>query len=146
MSGASRRAAEGRTFVSITAAESLVMRAVWAAVDAGAEGGMIEGLRAELGPGQGWGEATLRTLIHRLVKKGALTSARRGANVVYRPRLRREDWVTAESQGLLDRLFGGQLAPLVAHFAKERVLDDADLDRLRRLVAELDRDAADEEG
>ena len=63
--------------------------------------------------------------------------------MVYAPLMRRQDWVTGESQGLLDRLFGGQLAPLVAHFAAEKALAPEDLARLKRLVAELDAEEED---
>ena len=127
----------------ITEAESQVMATAWDAAEAGAEGAGVEQILAGPGAAQGWGEATVRTLIHRLVRKGALRSERRGATVIYVPLINRTDWVTSESQGLLDRLFGGQLAPLVAHFARERALAPEDLARLRRLVAELDADDED---
>ena len=84
------------------------------------------------------GESTVRTLIHRLIRKGALRSERRRGRVVYAPLVSRADWVTTESQGLLDRLFGGQLAPLVDHFTRERAVSAEDLARLKRLVAGLD--------
>lgn len=119
------------------------MSAVWAAVEAGAEGAGAEEIVAGPGAANAWSESTVRTLIHRLIRKGALKSRRRGAMVVYAPLLSRQDWVTSESQGLLDRLFGGQLAPLVAHFAREKAVSPEDLARLRRLVADLDADEED---
>jgi BlaI family transcriptional regulator, penicillinase repressor len=127
----------------ISAAESQVMAAVWAGAEAGRGGAGVEEILAEAGAANGWGEATVRTLIRRLIGKGALRSERRRGMVVYAPLIRREDWVTGESQGLLDRLFGGQLAPLVAHFARERAMDPRDLARLKRLVAELDAEEED---
>ena len=48
--------------------------------------------------------------------------------------------MTGESQGLLDRLFGGQLAPLVQHYADHRALSGDELARLKALIAELERD------
>jgi len=127
----------------ISEAESQVMTAVWSAVEAGGEGAGVEEILAGPGAANAWGESTVRTLIHRLVRKGALMSQRRGAMVVYAPLLSRQDWVTSESQGLLDRLFGGQLAPLVAHFAREKAVSPEDMARLRRLVADLDADEED---
>ena len=127
----------------ISAAESRVMAAVWAV---GEDGAGVEQILAAVGPANGWGESTVRTLIHRLIRKGALRSERRRGVVIYAPLVSREAWVTAESQGLLDRLFGGQLAPLVDHFTRERAVAPEDLARLKRLVAELDRDAAEEDG
>ena len=140
-----------RTPIRISEAESQVMAAVWAQADAGSanggkDGAGVEEIAAAAGAANGWGESTVRTLIHRLIRKGALISERRRGRVVYAPLVSRAEWVTAESQGLLDRLFGGQLAPLVDHFTRERVVSDEDLARLKRLVAELDRDAAEEDG
>jgi BlaI family penicillinase repressor len=130
----------------ISEAESQVMAAVWAAEGPDGPAARAEEILAAVGPVHGWTESTVRTLIHRLIRKGALRSERRRGAVVYAALVRRQDWVTAESQGLLDRLFGGQLAPLVDHFTKARAVAPEDLARLKRLVAELDRDAADEDG
>ena len=45
-----------------------------------------------------------------------------------------------QSEGVLDRLFGGRVAPLVAHFSERGKLSQEDIDALRRLIAELDDD------
>jgi predicted transcriptional regulator len=130
----------------ISEAESQVMAAVWAAEGPEGPGAAgAEAILAAVGPANAWTESTVRTLIHRLIRKGALRSERRRGTVIYAALVQREAWVTAESQGLLDRLFGGQLAPLVDHFTKARAVAPEDLARLKRLVAELDRDAADED-
>ena len=54
--------------------------------------------------------------------------------------LKREDWVLGESQGLLERLFDGRVAPLVAHFSAQRKLSPEDVAELRRLLEEIDDD------
>ncbi|HEY5614136.1 MAG TPA: BlaI/MecI/CopY family transcriptional regulator, partial [Lysobacter sp.] len=54
------------------------------------------------------------------------------------PVLQREDWVHGESQGLLERLFGGRVAPLVAHFSQHDKLSQADIAALRKLLEEID--------
>lgn len=94
----------------------------------------------KVGEPQQWGEATVKTLINRLLKKKALASERSEGRTRYRPLVSREAYVTAESQGLLDRLFSGQVAPLVAHFAEHRSLSPEDVARLKRLIAELEDD------
>jgi predicted transcriptional regulator len=119
----------------ISAAESQIMQALWANGPMGAE----EIVR-EVGAAQSWGEATVKTLINRLLKKKAIASEREGGRAKYRPLLTREDYVTGESQGLLDRLFGGEVAPLVAHYAKHRPLSPEELERLKSLIAALERD------
>src|SRR5688572_26649561 len=112
--------------IRISTAEGHVMEALWAKGPMGAD----EIVR-EVGEAQGWGEATVKTLIHRRLKKKALKSEREGGRVRYVTLVSREEHVTAESQGLLDRLFGGELAPLVAHYAKYRRLSPAEMARLK---------------
>ena len=117
----------------ISAAESQVMEALWADGPMGAEE-----LVAALSRTQDWGGATVKTLINRLLKKKALASERVEGRTRYRPLVTREEYVTGESQGLLDRLFDGQLAPLVAHYAKHRALSPEELTRIKRLIADLE--------
>ena len=119
----------------ISAAESQIMQALWSRGPLTAED-----LVTTVGPDQGWGEATVKTLINRLLKKQALASERANGRALYRPLITRESYVTGESQGLLDRLFGGQIAPLVAHYARHRALTPQDITRLKNLIAELEPD------
>jgi predicted transcriptional regulator len=117
----------------ISAAESQVMEAVWRAGQLTADE-----IVAQVGQPQGWGEATVKTLINRLLKKKALVSERSEGRTRYRALVSRTDYVQGESQGLLDRLFEGQLSPLVAHYAKHKALSADDIARLKRLIEELD--------
>ena len=119
----------------ISGAERHIMEALWAQGPQTAE----EIVQA-VGPAQDWGEATVKTLINRLLKKKALTSKRTGGRALYSALVTREAYVTGESQGLLDRLFGGQIAPLVAHYAKHRALSPEEITRLKALIAELEVD------
>jgi len=119
----------------ISTAESQIMEALWAKGPLGAED-----IVREVGEAQSWGEATVKTLINRLLKKKAIASERVGGRANYRPLVSREEYVTGESQGLLDRLFGGEVAPLVAHYAKHRPLQPEELERLKALIATLERD------
>jgi predicted transcriptional regulator len=119
--------------MNITPAESCIMEALWQKRPLTAE----EIVAAVAGP-QGWGEATVKTLIHRLLKRKAVKSERIDGRVRYSPVLERADYVQAESQGLLDRLFDGALTPLVAHFAEHRALKPEEIKRLRKLLEDLD--------
>ena len=119
----------------ISAGESQVMEALWSSGPLSAD----EIVR-QVAPAQGWGDATVKTLINRLLKKQALASERSQGRTLYRPRLSREAYLTQESQGLLDRLFGGRVAPLVAHFARQQQLSPEELVQLKRLIRELDEE------
>lgn len=116
----------------ISPAESRVMQALW---EHGPQ--TPDEIVARLTAEQDWGEATVKTLVHRLLKKGAVRSERTGGQVRYSPLIGRDDYVQAESQDLLDRLFGGQLAPMVAHFARHRTLTHEEAKRLKALIEEM---------
>jgi len=117
----------------ISGAESLVMEALWRQSPRSAEE-----IAADVAPAQGWTDATVKTLINRLLKKKALEAERDGRRYLYRPKIAREAWAAGETTGLVDRLFDGRLAPLVSHFSKERKLSPEDVAELKRLIAELD--------
>ena len=119
----------------ITAAESQIMDALWR------RGALTaDELVDDPGKPQGWGAATVKTLINRLLKKGALKSERIDGRVRYVAQVERADYVQSESQGLLDRLFEGSLTPLVAHFAERRKLKPDEIKRLKKLLEEMGDD------
>lgn len=117
----------------ISTAESQVMKALWAKSPLTAEE-----IIAALPDDQDWADATVKTLLNRLLKKDAVAAERAGRRFLYRPLVAQGDYVHAESQGLLDRLFDGKLAPLVAHFSQREKLSDEDVAELRRLLESLD--------
>jgi predicted transcriptional regulator len=119
--------------MQISEAESVVMDVLWARSPRSAEE-----VVAELAGRQEWQEATIKTLLNRLLNKGAIAAAKDGRKYLYSPRIKREDWVLEESRGLLERLFDGRVAPLVAHFSEHRKLSRKDIAELRKLLEELD--------
>jgi predicted transcriptional regulator len=119
----------------VSGAESLVMEALWRHGSATAEE-----VIADVGPEQAWSETTVKTLLGRLLKKKAVSAERDGRRYVYRPLIAREDYVQTESQNLIDRLFGGRVAPLVSHFSEREKLTREDIAELKRLIAEIDDD------
>ena len=121
--------------MNITAAESQIMDILWRRGPLTADE-----IVAEVAGPQGWGEATVKTLINRLLKKKAVASERDSGRHRYRAVTQRADYVQTESQGLLDRLFEGSLTPLVAHFAEHRKLKPDEIKRLRQLLEDLDDD------
>ena len=119
--------------MQITEAESAVMEVLWTRSPLAAED-VFEALSGS----RGWQEATVKTLLNRLLRKGAIRAARDGRRYAYTPVLEREAWLLGESQGLLERLFDGRVAPLVSHFSRHRKLSRNDIADLRKLLEELD--------
>lgn len=83
-----------------------------------------------------WSPRTVKTLLGRLLAKGALAHEARGKAYVYRPAVKREDCVRQESDSFLDRVFGGAAAPALAHFVRRGRLSDEDIAELRKILDE----------
>lgn len=115
----------------ISDAELHVMEALWERHPATAEE-----LAHTLLLAQGWQLATLKTLINRLLGKGALAAEREGKRYLYRPLLQRDDWLRSQSSHFLERCFGGRLSALVAHFAEDKPLSEEDRRALQALLKE----------
>ena len=121
-----------RAVVSVSDAESRVLEVLWRDGPSTSER-VIAALSVE-----NWEVSTIKTLLARLVKKRAVRAKKEGRRYLYSAVLTREQWVTTESEGLLDRVFGGRVAPLVQHFSQHRRLSKADIAELKRLIEELD--------
>ena len=119
--------------MQISEAESAVMEILWRRSPLAAEE-----VVAALDKSQDWQETTIKTLLNRLLKKKAIRAEKDGRRYLYSPLLARADWVHGQSEGLLDRLFGGRVAPLVAHFSERRKLTRKDIAELKRLIGEID--------
>lgn len=123
--------------MKISDAESQIMEALWRKAPLSPDE-----IIAAVGPANGWAPGTVRTLITRLLKKKAMAGSRGPDGYLYHPLVKRADYVQAESKGLLDRLFHGEVAPLVAHFAEHRKLTAKDVKKLKALLAKLEDDDA----
>ncbi|WP_298333808.1 BlaI/MecI/CopY family transcriptional regulator [uncultured Erythrobacter sp.] len=86
---------------------------------------------------RGWSLATVKTLLSRLVQKGAIETRPDGRRYIYSPLIARSDYVGGESRRLVDRLFGGKAASLVAHLAETEALTEDDLSAIEALLKEL---------
>ncbi len=119
--------------MQISEAESRVMGVLWARGPSTAEE-----VCAALGDDADWQDTTVKTLLNRLLKKGAIAATAEGRRYRYRPLLDQSQWMLDTSRSLVERLFGGRVAPLVAHFSEHGKLSREDLDALRRLIQEID--------
>ncbi|MBL9071775.1 MAG: BlaI/MecI/CopY family transcriptional regulator [Sphingopyxis sp.] len=94
-------------------------------------------LTQRIGKINGWTQATVKTLLARLVQKGAVTAEADGRRYLYRPAVARAEAVGEESQRFVDRLFGGRVSPLIAHLAEREALTDTDIAEIEALLRKL---------
>jgi BlaI family penicillinase repressor len=125
----------GIVTLRITTAESQIMETLWRSNRALAVEDVREALTQE-----SWTDATIRTLLTRLVRKKAVAASKDGRRFLYRPLIARGDYVHAESKSLINRLFDGQIGPFVAHFSQRQNLSADEIAELRALIEKLERD------
>ncbi len=68
----------------------------------------------EVKAAQPWADATIKTLLHRLMQKGAVKSVKEDGRQRYHALLDRETYVAGEVEALVDRLFDGDPEALSA--------------------------------
>jgi predicted transcriptional regulator len=116
----------------ITDAERAVMEALWTRSPLAASD-----VCEQVCEGRGWTIATVKTLLSRLVAKGAIAAEPDGKRFLYTPRITRAVYAGSESRRLVDRLFGGRAAPLLAHLAEAEALTADDIAEIEALLKEL---------
>jgi len=117
----------------ISEAELAVMEALWASpVPLTAQE-----VHERIDPSRDWSDRTVKTMLGRLLAKGVLAHEEEGRRYLYRPTVKRDAYVAGESRRLVDRLFGGRAAPLVAHLAEGDGLSAQDIAELEALLKEL---------
>lgn len=119
---------------AISEAESRIMQVLWQCAPQTAEE-IVAALREPTG----WHEKTIKTLLNRLLRKGAISAQKDGRRYLYAPLVQREDWQQRESRSLLDRVFGGALPPLLAHFSQHETLSTKEIDDLRKMLDAIEK-------
>jgi len=82
----------------------------------------------------------VKTLLGRLVKKGALSFNKHQRQYLYYPLIAREDYIKEETSSFLSRLFKGKIAPMIAGFANQNELSKEDIDELKAVIRKWEKD------
>jgi len=117
--------------VSISDAEWQVMNVIW-----DRQPSTAQDVVAALDGQAEWAPATIKTMLHRLVRKEVLTYEPQGNKYVYRSRVKRSDCIRQASRSFLERVFDGQSGSLVAHFLRNSKLSPEEIAKLRTILDE----------
>ena len=119
--------------IEISQSEWQVMNVIW-------DGQPITAreIIAQVGPSNNWTPATVRTFLHRLVKKGALKTEEDGNRYVYRAAVAKSKTIRQASRSFLSSVFAGESAPLLTHFVKTSNLTTEQIRELKRLLNEME--------
>lgn len=83
-----------------------------------------------------WKPKTIKTLINRLLTKGAIGYEKTGREYNYYPIVEEADFVKTESRMFLKRIFGGAMKPMLVSMVENEDLTLDDLDELRKYIME----------
>ena len=112
----------------ITGSELEVMKLLWRAEDALP----VTEIREKLQKAKGWEPATIKTLISRLVTKGAVRQEKRKV-FYYSPLISEKEYSAWATGDLISRLYNGRARDLVAALVNSDGLTQEDLDELRQM-------------
>jgi len=123
--------------IEISNAELSVMQVVW---QRQRQPLSANDVIAGLGDDNDWHEKTVKTLLNRLVSKGALGFNKDGRAYLYYSLITEQDYQLQQSRSFVDRLFAGKVAPLVAGFASQNTLKPDDVQQLKQLIADWEQE------
>ncbi len=111
--------------------EWTVMQAVWTAGPTTARA-----VHGQVADSTEWTYSTVRTLLTRLVEKGALSARKLGQTTEYTALVSQESAQRSALRSLLERAFGGHVGPMVQHLVSDKNLSPKDREQLQRLLEE----------
>jgi BlaI family penicillinase repressor len=106
-----------------------VMQILWDRKEA-----TLADIRAALERDRPTAATTVATILSRLEQAGSVHHRDGDRARIYAPTIPRVDLQRAQASNLVDRLFGGRAAELVAHLVRESEIDDEELAALRKLL------------
>lgn len=113
----------------ISDAEWQVMQVLWAKSPLNASE-VVEQLAGE----QDWSPRTVKTMLGRLVQKGALSFTQEGNRYLYRPAVTESVCIRDASKSFLSRVFSGDPRLLLAHLVEAGKLSSEDIETLKRTL------------
>ncbi len=124
-------AAANATGLTLAPAEWAIMKALW---DHGALA--ARDVFAALPVDHGWAYKTVKTLLSRLVAKGAIDYDQIGNSYLYRAAVARDQMTRQEVQSVFQRIMSEAFSPVLAHFIDEAELSDDEIKELKRKLDE----------
>lgn len=113
----------------ISESEWLVMRVLWAKSPLTAN----EVVERLIGKTK-WKPKTVKTLIDRLMKKGAVKFEKEGRRYKYYPAVGRDECIATERKSFVRRVYGGTMKPMLAAFLEDAELSAEDISELKEIL------------
>ncbi len=93
----------------------------------------------QLSEKKSWAPRTIRTLLDRLVKKGALRVDLEGKRYLYQPKVTMQDCVRDASRSFVERVFGGAPASMLIHLIQQTELTPEEIKELKSILSQKEK-------
>lgn len=121
--------------MKLSDAEWTVMNALWEKSPASARD-VLENCQEETA----WAYSTVKTLLGRLVDKGALAERKRANTSLYEPLVTQTEARRSALRSLVDKAFDGAFGPLLQHMVSDEKLPKSDRRELNTILEELEEE------
>lgn len=118
-----------KTLPRISESEWLVMRVLWS------NGPLTSNeVVEELTEQTEWKPKTIKTLISRLMTKGAIEYKKKGRKYIYKAAVSEPVCVATERRSFVQRVYGGTMKPMLAAFIEDAELSAEDIAELKKIL------------
>ena len=118
-----------RKLPAVSPAETEILRIVWQLGH-----GTVQKVCDRLSAKRKITYATVQTLLRRLEKKGYLKHHNKGKAHVFSAAVKSEDVIKRSVGDFLERLFGGDVVPLIQYLAEHGKIDADDIEKLKEQI------------
>lgn len=118
---------------SISEAEWKIMKLLWKKAPQPAYD-----LALQLSETEKWNPRTVKTLLNRLLNKGALKFETYKNLYLYTPAVAEKHCVKAETQSFLDQVFDGSLSTMMLHFAQNQKMSKSEIQELKDVLNQME--------
>ena len=116
---------------SISEAEWKIMKLLWRQAPQPAYD-----LAQTLSQSDQWDPRMVKTLLNRLLHKGAVGFKTYKNLYLYFPLVAEEACVREESESFMERVFNGSLSLMLVHYARHKKLSKAEIETLKKIINE----------
>ena len=118
--------------ISISESEWKIMRVLWEKPDLS-----LREITASLEETD-WSYTTIRTLVTRLMEKGAISADKSSSNFKYYPAVTEDECKLKEMNRFLSRVFDGSVSMLVSTLTKDSNLTEEEQKELMNIIEKMD--------
>ena len=88
----------------------------------------------------GWSDSTVKTLVRRLVQKGAVKADDSLGQFRYSPLVSESECKRKETKNLIDRIYNGSVKMLMANLVSDSNLTEAEAEQLFEIIDKMEGD------